>query len=100
MATVTKVVGRLLRIHFDGWENNYDQWIDCSSPDIYPVGWCEAMKHNLEGPHTRCKSRFAQFVMVILFGRIASKCFEISRHFNKYLYLYRTLVMITFKKKR
>ncbi|KAK3757548.1 hypothetical protein RRG08_032714 [Elysia crispata] len=57
VATVTKVVGRLLRIHFDGWENNYDQWIDCSSPDIYPVGWCEAMKHNLEGPHTRLENQ-------------------------------------------
>ncbi|RUS85549.1 hypothetical protein EGW08_006692 [Elysia chlorotica] len=56
VATVTKVVGRLLRIHFDGWENNYDQWIDCSSPDIYPVGWCEAMRHNLEGPHTRLEN--------------------------------------------
>ncbi|XP_059152588.1 MBT domain-containing protein 1-like isoform X2 [Physella acuta] len=53
VATVTKVVGRLLRIHFDGWENNYDQWIDCQSPDIYPVGWCEVMKHSLEGPRSR-----------------------------------------------
>ncbi|GFS22978.1 MBT domain-containing protein 1 [Elysia marginata] len=57
VATVTKVVGRLLRIHFDGWEDNYDQWIDCSSPDIYPVGWCEAMKHNLEGPHNRLENQ-------------------------------------------
>ncbi|KAH9495238.1 MBT domain-containing protein 1 [Bulinus truncatus] len=56
VATVTKVVGRLLRIHFDGWENNYDQWIDCQSPDIYPVGWCEVMKHSLEGPRTRERS--------------------------------------------
>ncbi|KAK6976280.1 MBT domain-containing protein 1 [Biomphalaria glabrata] len=53
VATVTKVVGRLLRIHFDGWENNYDQWIDCQSPDIYPVGWCEVMKHSLEGPRAK-----------------------------------------------
>ncbi|CAL1541940.1 unnamed protein product [Lymnaea stagnalis] len=56
VATVTKVVGRLLRIHFDGWENNYDQWIDCQSPDIYPVGWCEVMKHSLEGPRTRLEN--------------------------------------------
>uniref|UniRef100_A0A0B7B795 FCS-type domain-containing protein n=1 Tax=Arion vulgaris TaxID=1028688 RepID=A0A0B7B795_9EUPU len=56
VATVTKVIGRLLRIHFDGWENNYDQWIDCQSPDIYPVGWCEVMKHSLEGPRTRLET--------------------------------------------
>ncbi|XP_070197617.1 MBT domain-containing protein 1-like isoform X1 [Littorina saxatilis] len=50
VATVTRIVGRLLRIHFDGWENEYDQWVDCQSPDIYPVGWCHVMKYTLEGP--------------------------------------------------
>lgn len=50
MATVEQVVGRLLRLHFDGWEEAFDQWIDCESPDIYPVGWSELMKYSLEGP--------------------------------------------------
>ena len=50
VGTVTKVVGRLLRVHFDGWESSYDQWIDCQSPDIYPVGWCEMVGYPLEGP--------------------------------------------------
>ncbi|XP_037073900.1 lethal(3)malignant brain tumor-like protein 2 [Pollicipes pollicipes] len=40
VATVAAVVGRLLRIHFDGWEERFDQWVDASSPDIFPVGWC------------------------------------------------------------
>ncbi|XP_076467464.1 MBT domain-containing protein 1-like isoform X2 [Babylonia areolata] len=53
VATVTRIVGRLLRIHFDGWENEYDQWVDCQSPDIYPVGWCQAMKYTLEGPRIK-----------------------------------------------
>ncbi|KAL3878957.1 hypothetical protein ACJMK2_031281 [Sinanodonta woodiana] len=52
---VTKVVGRLLRIHFDGWETEYDQWVDCESPDLYPVGWCEVMKYSLEGPRIRAE---------------------------------------------
>lgn len=38
VATITRVVGRLLRISFDGWEPEYDQWIDAESPDIYPIG--------------------------------------------------------------
>ncbi|XP_060530236.1 polycomb protein Sfmbt isoform X2 [Cylas formicarius] len=50
VATVAKVVGRLLKIHFDGWEEDYDQWLDCESSDIYPVGWCQSVGHKLEGP--------------------------------------------------
>ncbi|CAH1187686.1 unnamed protein product [Phyllotreta striolata] len=50
IATVAKVAGRLLKVHFDGWEEEYDQWLDCESPDIYPVGWCQSVGHKLEGP--------------------------------------------------
>ena len=50
VATVRKVIGRLLRISFDGWDDSYDQWVDCLSPDIYPVGWCELVGHYLQGP--------------------------------------------------
>lgn len=50
VATVAKIVGRLLRVHFDGWEEEYDQWLDCESPDIYPIGWCQSVGHKLEGP--------------------------------------------------
>lgn len=47
---VTKVVGRLLRVHFDGWEDSYDQWCDCESPDLFPVGWCQLVDYPLEPP--------------------------------------------------
>lgn len=50
VATVARVVGRLLKIHFDGWTEEYDQWLDCESADIYPVGWCVLVNHKLEGP--------------------------------------------------
>lgn len=50
VATISRVVGRLLRVHFDGWEVEYDQWLDCSSPDLYPVGWCQLVSHKLESP--------------------------------------------------
>lgn len=53
VATVTRIVGRLLRIHFDGWDNEYDQWVDCQSPDVYPVGWCQIMNYALEGPRIK-----------------------------------------------
>ncbi|KAH0616853.1 hypothetical protein JD844_028281, partial [Phrynosoma platyrhinos] len=50
VATVKQVVHHLLRIHFDGWDSEYDQWVDCESPDIYPVGWCELIGYQLQPP--------------------------------------------------
>ncbi|XP_037611426.1 lethal(3)malignant brain tumor-like protein 2 isoform X2 [Sebastes umbrosus] len=50
VATVKRHVGRLLLIHFDGWEDEFDQWIDHQSPDIYPVGWCDLMGYQLQPP--------------------------------------------------
>ncbi|XP_061564961.1 lethal(3)malignant brain tumor-like protein 2 isoform X2 [Cololabis saira] len=51
VATVKRCVGRLLLIHFDGWDDEFDQWIDHQSPDIYPVGWCEVVGYQLQPPH-------------------------------------------------
>lgn len=50
VSTIGRVVGRLLKVHFDGWEDDYDQWMDCENVDIYPVGWAELVGHKLEGP--------------------------------------------------
>lgn len=55
VATVTRVVHRLLRIHFDGWEDEYDQWVDCESPDLYPVGWCQLTGYQLQPPASQSK---------------------------------------------
>lgn len=53
VGTISRVVGRLLKVHFDGWEEDYDQWMDCECVDIYPVGWCELVGHRLEGPRMK-----------------------------------------------
>ncbi|XP_036936791.1 lethal(3)malignant brain tumor-like protein 2 isoform X2 [Acanthopagrus latus] len=50
VATVKRCVGRLLLIHFDGWEDEFDQWIDHQSPDIYPIGWCDLLGYPLQLP--------------------------------------------------
>ncbi|XP_060108984.1 MBT domain-containing protein 1 isoform X5 [Heteronotia binoei] len=50
VATITRIIHRLLRIHFDGWEDEYDQWVDCESPDLYPVGWCQLTGYQLQPP--------------------------------------------------
>lgn len=46
------MIGRLLRIRFDGWDATYDQWIDCESVDLYPVGWCDMVGYPIEGPRS------------------------------------------------
>lgn len=50
VATIVRTVGRVMRVHFDGWEDEFDQWLDCESPDCYPVGWCVMVGHKLEAP--------------------------------------------------
>lgn len=50
VATISKVVGRLLRIHFNGWDETFDQWCDCESPDLFPWGWCRLVGYDLEPP--------------------------------------------------
>jgi hypothetical protein len=50
VATVVAVVNRLIRLNFDGWGKEYDQWVDFQSSDIYPAGWCELVGYKLEEP--------------------------------------------------
>nr|CAD7401652.1 unnamed protein product [Timema cristinae] len=50
VATVKRIVTRLVRVHFDGWEEEFDQWMDLECPDIFPVGWCHLVGHKLEPP--------------------------------------------------
>lgn len=50
VATVSKVIGRLLKISFDGWSEEYDQWMDLKSPDLFPMGWCELNNYLLQIP--------------------------------------------------
>ena len=52
VATVIAVVNRLIRLNFDGWEKEYDQWVDCESCNLYPVGWCQLVNYKLNPPRT------------------------------------------------
>ncbi|XP_053998897.1 lethal(3)malignant brain tumor-like protein 3 isoform X1 [Hylaeus anthracinus] len=48
--TVVEVVGYRIRLHFDGYPENYDFWINADSMDIFPVGWSEKNGHRLDPP--------------------------------------------------
>ncbi|XP_031835752.1 lethal (3) malignant brain tumor isoform X2 [Nomia melanderi] len=48
--TVVEVVGYRIRLHFDGYPENYDFWVNADSMDIFPVGWSEKNGHRLDPP--------------------------------------------------
>ncbi|XP_071807333.1 lethal(3)malignant brain tumor-like protein 4 isoform X1 [Asterias amurensis] len=50
VATVGDVTGHKINIHFDGWMEVYDFWMDDDSPDIHPVGWCNKTGYSLVPP--------------------------------------------------
>ncbi|KAF5273813.1 hypothetical protein FQA39_LY00928 [Lamprigera yunnana] len=48
--SVAEVIGYRMRLHFDGYSDNYDIWINADSMDIFPAGWCEKYGHTLHAP--------------------------------------------------
>jgi len=49
-ATVTSVSGGLLQLGFDGWGEDFNQFVEWRSADIYPIAWCELVRHPLQAP--------------------------------------------------
>lgn len=50
--TIAEVTGYRIRLHFDGYPENYDFWTNADSMDIFPAGWCEKYGHTLHPPPT------------------------------------------------
>ncbi|XP_053202165.1 lethal(3)malignant brain tumor-like protein 4 [Panonychus citri] len=48
--SVAEVVGFRLRLHFDGYPDIYDFWVNADSPFIFPAGWCQKTGRKLESP--------------------------------------------------
>ncbi|XP_070620302.1 lethal(3)malignant brain tumor-like protein 4 isoform X2 [Erythrolamprus reginae] len=48
--SVAEVQGYRIRLHFDGYSECYDFWVNADSTDIHPVGWCEKTGHKLLPP--------------------------------------------------
>ncbi|XP_077482206.1 lethal(3)malignant brain tumor-like protein 1 [Stigmatopora argus] len=48
--TVAEVCGYRLRLHFDGYSDCHDFWVNANSPDVHPAGWCESTGHRLHTP--------------------------------------------------
>uniref|UniRef100_A0A4W3K864 Lethal(3)malignant brain tumor-like protein 4 n=2 Tax=Callorhinchus milii TaxID=7868 RepID=A0A4W3K864_CALMI len=48
--SVAEVQGYRIRLHFDGYSECYDFWLNADSPDIHPYGWCEKTSRKLHLP--------------------------------------------------
>lgn len=48
--TVAEVVGCRLRLHFDGYPDVYDFWVNADSSFIFPVNFCSKSGRKLEPP--------------------------------------------------
>ncbi|XP_045551917.1 lethal(3)malignant brain tumor-like protein 1 isoform X2 [Salmo salar] len=48
--TVAEICGYRLRLHFDGYSDCHDFWVNANCPDIHPAGWCEGTGHKLYTP--------------------------------------------------
>ena len=93
-ATVTDLKGPLLRIHFDGWDESYDQLVDKDSLDIFPVSYCTSVDHPLQPPGWElfclwvclqdCLSaRLCVFLSMCMFPYL-SVCLSVCLSFPKY----------------
>ena len=50
VASIQEVKEHQVLVHFDGWPEMYDYWVDDDSPDIKPPGWCSRTGGTLQPP--------------------------------------------------
>ena len=68
-ATVADIEEYRLKIHFDGWDELYDDWFEADSTDVHPVGWAEKTRHPLEPPLSECSFIFVLHLLMFLNAR-------------------------------
>ncbi|KAM3961851.1 lethal (3) malignant brain tumor [Aphomia sociella] len=50
VVSVGEVQGFRMRLHFDGYPDLHDYWVNSDSIDIFPPGWCEKNGRSLKPP--------------------------------------------------
>ncbi|KAL0105487.1 hypothetical protein PUN28_016865 [Cardiocondyla obscurior] len=48
--SIVEIVGYRMRLHFDGYPENYDFWVNADSMNIFPAGWAEKNGKKLNPP--------------------------------------------------
>ena len=52
VASVVATKARRVKVHYDGWPEEYDVWLSDQTGDIHPCGWAARTGHNLMSPLT------------------------------------------------
>uniref|UniRef100_A0A182JD58 Uncharacterized protein n=1 Tax=Anopheles atroparvus TaxID=41427 RepID=A0A182JD58_ANOAO len=50
VATVADKLGDRILVHFDGWDERYDYWVNVQSPYIHPIDWHIENKAKITAP--------------------------------------------------
>ena len=50
--------GYRLRLHFDGYPEHFDFWVNADSMDIFPIMWAEKNKQKLQPPKGYVQNNF------------------------------------------
>ena len=53
--SVAEVKGFRLRLHFDGFSESYDFWVNANNPFLFPAGWAEKNGKTLQPPKSEIK---------------------------------------------
>lgn len=56
--TVAAVRGYRIKLHFDGYSDSHDFWVNVNSSDIFHAGWCERTNHKLSAPKGYAERNF------------------------------------------
>ncbi|XP_062395375.1 lethal(3)malignant brain tumor-like protein 3 isoform X2 [Sardina pilchardus] len=48
VATISDTEEHRVKVHFDGWGDEFDYLVDADSSDLHPVGWCQKTGHPLQ----------------------------------------------------
>ncbi|XP_052873777.1 uncharacterized protein LOC128279095 [Anopheles cruzii] len=55
VATITDIINDRLLIHFDGWDERYDYWVNMASPYIHHINWHRENNEKITPPPDFCR---------------------------------------------
>lgn len=50
VASVTDKIDNRILVHFDGWDERYDYWVDIRSPYIHHINWHQENGYSITAP--------------------------------------------------
>ncbi|XP_025061189.1 lethal(3)malignant brain tumor-like protein 1 isoform X4 [Alligator sinensis] len=82
--TVAEVCGYRMRLHFDGYSECHDFWLNADSPNIHPAGWFEETGHKLQPPKGYKEEEFSwTSYLKITKAQAAPKHLFVTRNSNE-----------------